>query len=311
MAAYAACMLSALIFALSRSGTAERIATSVPGFRSFSRRFVAGQRQTDALDAVARLNAQGFEATVSFLGEAVTSEREVRAAVAEFTSFAAAAQARGLRSGISIKLTELGLAFDRALAERSLDELLRALPGTFVRIDMEDARYTEATLDIFRRARERHTDVGVVIQAYLRRSAADIDALAREGAPVRLVKGAYREAETVAFASKREVDESFTRLADAYFAAMAPGGHLAVATHDGRMERAALRSARRHGVARERYEFQMLYGIRPELQRSLRTRGYGVRIYIPYGTHWYPYLMRRLAERPANLWFFLRNALRR
>ncbi|MDE3094467.1 MAG: proline dehydrogenase family protein [Chloroflexota bacterium] len=306
-------MLSALIFALSRSGTAERIATSVPGFRGFSRRFVAGQRQADALAAVARLNAGGFDATVSYLGEAVTSEREVRAAVAESTSFAAAAQARGLRSSISIKLTELGLAFDRPLAERSLDEVLRAAAaaGTFVRIDMEDARYTEATLDIFRRARERHTGVGVVIQAYLRRSAADIDALAREGAPVRLVKGAYREAETMAFASKREVDESFTRLADAYFAAMAPGGRLAVATHDGRMVRAALRSARRHGVAPDRYEFQMLYGIRPELQRSLRARGYGVRIYVPYGTHWYPYLMRRLAERPANLWFFLRNGLRR
>ncbi len=306
-------MLSALIYALSRSRSAGRIATSMPGFRGFSRRFVAGQRQDDARAAVARLNAQGFDATVSFLGEAVTSERGVRAAIDEFTSFVAAAHARGLRSSVSIKLTELGLAFDRALAERSLEEVLRAAAavGTFVRIDMEDSRYTEVTLAIFRRARERHANVGVVIQAYLRRSAADIDALAREGAPVRLVKGAYREPKTVAFSSKREVDESYARLVEAYFAAMAPGARLAVATHDGRMVRSALRSARRHGVSRGRYEFQMLYGIRPELQRSLRDRGYSVRVYVPYGTHWYPYLMRRLAERPANLWFFLRNAFRR
>ena len=306
-------MLRSLIFALSRSRLGEHVAQNVPGFRGLSRRFVAGQRQADALDAVARLNAEGFDATVSFLGEAVTSEREVRAAIAEFTSYAAAAHARGLRTSISIKLTELGLAFDRELAARSLDDVLRAAAaaGTFVRIDMEDSRYTQATLDLFRAARAAHEKVGIVVQAYLRRSEADIDALAREGAPVRLVKGAYREAEGIAFMEKREVDESFARLVDRYFAAMAPGARLAVATHDGRMVRAAFRAARRHGVPRERYEFQMLYGIRPELQRNLRDRGYAVRIYVPYGTHWYPYLMRRLAERPANLWFFIRNAFRK
>jgi len=311
--AYAARMLRQVIFALSRSRAGEQIAQHAPGFRGFSRRFVAGQRQADALDAVARLNAGGFEATVSFLGEAVASEREVRAAIDEFTSYAAAAQARGLRTSLSIKLTELGLAFDRDLAARSLDEVLAAAAArdVFVRIDMEDSRYTQATLDLFREARRRHDNVGVVVQAYLRRSAGDIDALAREGAPVRLVKGAYREPDAVAFQEKREVDESFAGLVERYVEAMAPGGRLAVATHDGRMVRAALRVARRHDVPRERYEFQMLYGIRPDLQRQLRDRGHAVRIYVPYGTHWYPYLMRRMAERPANLWFFLRNAFRR
>ncbi len=335
-------MLRQLIFALSRSRLAAHIAANVPGFRGFSRRFVAGSRQADVIDAVRTLNAAGFEATVSFLGESVTTEAEVEAAVREFTSFADAVRAHGLRSHLSIKLSELGLAFDRELAARSLDAVLAHAAGLkarpteleaadapggnpcFVRIDMEDSRYTQATLDLFREARMRHSprrghsNVGVVVQAYLRRSAADIDALAREGAPVRLVKGAYREPERVAYQSKEEVDASFARLASAYFAAMAEGpsgrafgGWLAIATHDGRMVRAAIRAAQAHGVARDRFEFQMLYGIRRDLQRSLLADGYRVRVYVPYGSHWYPYLMRRLAERPANLWFFLRNAFRR
>lgn len=306
-------MLRHVILALSRSRTGEHVAANVPGFRAFSRRFVAGSRQSDVIDAVRRLNADGFEATVSFLGEAVTGEAEVQAAVAEFTSLADSIAERGLRSHLSIKLTELGLAFDRALAERSLDAVLdrAAAAGTFVRVDMEDSRYTEATLAIFREARASHGNVGVVVQACLRRSAADVEALAREGAAVRLVKGAYQEPENVAFQSKAEVDEAYVRLVDRYFACARAGGSLAVATHDGRMVRAALRSARARGVGRDGLEFQMLYGIRGDLQRALRDGGHRVRIYVPYGSHWYPYLMRRLAERPANLWFFLRNALRR
>ena len=192
------------------------------------------------------------------------------------------------------------------------DVLARACEaGTFVRIDMEDSRYTEPTLEIFRHTRASHDNAGVVVQAYLRRSAGDIEALAREGAPVRLVKGAYREPESVAFQSKREVDDNYARLADAYLAAMAPGAWLAVATHDGRMVRAAIASAKARDVSIDRIEFQMLYGIRPDLQRRLRDAGYRVRIYVPYGSHWYPYMMRRLAERPANVWFFLRGAFRR
>jgi proline dehydrogenase len=176
---------------------------------------------------------------------------------------------------------------------------------------MEDSRYTQQALDLFRRARASHANVGIVVQAYLRRSEGDIEALAREGAPVRLVKGAYDEPEEVAFTSKEEVDENFVRLADRYLSAMADGGWLAIATHDGRMVRAALASVRSHGAARDRLEFRMLYGIRTDLQGSLRGQGHRVRVYVPYGSHWYPYLMRRLAERPANLWFFLRNVFRR
>lgn len=306
-------MVRRIIFALSRSRIAAHIASNVPGFRGFSRRFVAGTRQADVIAAVTKLNAEGFEATVSFLGEEVAAESEVRAAVREFTSYAEAIATRGLRSHLSIKLTELGLTFDRDLTAGSLEEVLACAErcGTFVRIDMEDSRYTEATLWLFRQARKRHANTGIVIQSALHRSAEDIQALAREGAPVRLVKGAYREPDHVAYQEKAGVDAAYVRLADAYLAGMAEGGWLAIATHDARMVRAALRSAAAHGVPRDRYEFQMLYGIRTDLQRSLRDRGFRVRVYVPYGSHWYPYLMRRLAERPANLWFFLRNAARR
>jgi proline dehydrogenase len=301
-----------IILALSRSKLAERIATHAPGVRSISRRFVAGTTQADVVEAVRKLNADGFEATVSFLGEAVTSIAEVERAVEEFTTYARAVRREGLKSHLSIKLTELGLGFDRELASRSFDGVLveASRVETFVRLDMEDSRFTDSTLAIFRDARLRHANVGIVVQASLRRSAEDMVALAREGAPVRLVKGAYQELEAVAYQEKAEVDAAFVQLADAYFANMAAGAWLAVATHDGRMVRAALASAKAHGVAADRYEFQLLYGIRPDMQRSLRDAGHRVRIYVPYGSHWYPYLMRRLAERPANLWFFLRSGFR-
>jgi proline dehydrogenase len=306
-------MLRPIIFALSRSRIAEHIATSVPGVRGFSRRFVAGQRQSDVIDAVRRLNAAGFDATVSFLGEAVTNEDEVHAAVGEFTSYAAAVTSLELRSHISIKLTQLGLAFDRDLAARSLQTVLAAAAAakTFVRIDMEDSRHTQPTLDLFREARRAHDNAGIVIQSALRRSAADIDALAAEGTPVRLVKGAYREPDNVAYQAKRDVDAAYERLLTGYLRGMTGDAWLAVATHDARMVRAAIREAAAAGVARNRIEFQMLYGIRTDLQRRLLGEGWRVRVYVPYGSHWYPYLMRRLAERPANLWFFVRNAFPR
>jgi proline dehydrogenase len=305
-------MLRSAILALSRSRRTERIATHAPGLRAFSRRFVAGTTQVDAIDAVRRLNGAGFEATVSFLGEAVTSEREVALAIEEFAAFAAAVYQQGLRSHLSVKLTELGLSFDRDLCARSLDSVLALAEdgGVFVRVDMEDSRYPATTLELIRAARARHQNIGAVIQAYLYRSSEDVVALSGEGVPVRLVKGAYREPPEVAYQAKREVDAAFVRLTDSYFAEMTAGSWLAVATHDRRMIDAALESASRRGVARDHYEFQMLYGIRTDLQRSLRDAGHLVRVYVPYGSHWYPYLMRRLAERPANLWFFLRHALR-
>lgn len=306
-------MIRPLILALSRSRRLEHVATNVPGFRAISRRFVAGTTQADVIDAVRRLNAGGFDATVSYLGEEVTNEVEVRTALREFTSFTEAVRLQRLRSHVSIKLTELGLAFNEDLAERSLDTVLSrsAEAGTFVRIDMEDSRYTERTIAMFWRARQSHENVGVVVQAYLYRSADDITSLAQDGAAVRLVKGAYREPSTVALQSKADVDANYERLIRTYFENLRGTGWLAIATHDERMIRAALAISRELKIERDRYEFQMLYGIRADLQRALRDQGHRVRIYVPYGSHWYPYLMRRLAERPANLWFFLRNIARR
>jgi proline dehydrogenase len=306
-------MLRPLVYALSRSATAARIAGHAPGFRRISRRFVAGESRDDVVDVVRRLNAEGFPATVSFLGEDVAGEAEVRAAVAEFSAFATDIRDRRLRSHISVKLTQLGLAFDRDLAASALDEVLTAAgqADAFVRVDMEDSRYTDATLALVRDAHQRHPHCGAVVQAALRRSAMDVESLARAGVPVRLVKGAYREPPNVAFQRKADVEANFVRLARLYFERMTGDAWLAIATHDPRMVRAAQRAARELNMGAGRYEFQMLYGIRADLQRALRDAGERVRVYVPYGSHWYPYLMRRLAERPANLWFFLRNVLRR
>lgn len=306
-------MLRPLILTLAKSGMAERFVTSTPVVRGISRRFVAGYEQRDVIEAVRRLNERGFEATVSLLGEEVTDAAAAEADVREFEAYIDAVARGGLRSHVSVKLTQLGLSFDRELALRSLTRVLECAQraGTFVRVDMEDSRYTQPTLDIVRKARRSHDNVGAVIQAYLHRSEGDIEALATEGVPVRIVKGAYREPAAVALQQKRDVDAAYVRLVERYMQRAAPGAWLAVATHDERMIAAALKAAARHAFGRERLEFQMLYGIRVDLQRRLLGEGQRVRVYVPYGSHWYPYLMRRLAERPANLWFFLRGAIGR
>jgi proline dehydrogenase len=306
-------MLQSVLLWVSRSRVAARLATSAPGLRSFSRRFVAGVTRDEAIAAVRKLNSDGLDATVSYLGEAVSTVPEVEAALAEFGAYIDAVRAHGLRSHVSIKLTELGLAFDAELAARSLERVLEHAnsAGMFVRVDMEDSRYTQATLDIVRAVRARFPECGTVVQSALMRSDDDVIDLAREGVPVRLVKGAYREPEDIAWQDKGDVDAAYARLLEVYCANAPDDAWLAVATHDGRMIRAALKSAAAHGMGRERIEFQLLYGIRPDLQRQLRAEGHRVRIYVPYGSQWFPYLMRRLAERPANLWFFLRHSLSR
>lgn len=276
-----------------------------------ARRFIAGERLEEALLVVQALNQQGLLATLDHLGENVTSETEARDATIEVLELLEAIASRGLCSGVSVKLTQLGLDLSPALAAENLERIvaLATEVGRFVRIDMENFPYVQPTLDLFEGLWTRYKNVGVVIQSYLYRSAEDVARLVKMGASVRLVKGAYNEPPAVAFPRKADTDANFIRLMEQLFSdeARANGVFPAIATHDEKLIGWAQEHTRRRDIPPHRFEFQMLYGIRPGLQRQLVSEGYRVRAYVPYGEHWYPYFMRRLAERPANLLFLMRN----
>ena len=293
--------------------------------RRVSRRFIAGERLDEALAAIVRLNAQGLSTTLDLLGEDVTTPALAEASAGAYLRIVdalrpvpghGAAPARpGVDNNLSLKLTQLGLDVDVGLCGRLLRRILdRAAGGPaadgapmFVRIDMESSAHTGATLSLFEELwAEGRRNVGVVIQAYLYRSAADVGRLNTLGARVRLVKGAYDEPPAVAFLRKRDVDAAFARLAEAL---LRDGVYPAIATHDARLIDRVAEAAAAAGIAADRFEFQMLYGIRRDLQAALFRCGYRVRVYVPFGEEWYPYFMRRLAERPANLTFVLRNLL--
>lgn len=302
-------MLRRLIFYLSTAGWARRIVTHWPVARRMALRFAAGETAADALRATRELNARGLTVTLDYLGEGVTHAEETAAVVATYVDLIARIQAESLRAGVSLKPTHLGLNISEDLCVTNLRHILSAAqPHAIpVAIDMEDSPYTDATLRIYRTMRDEYDFdvVGTVIQANLRRSADDMRALAAEGSHIRLVKGAYFEPPQIAFVHKAEVDAHFIELADLYLGTPSDS-FLAVATHDDRMIAAALESAARHKVPPSRYEFQMLYGVRPARQAELAAAGHAMRVYVPFGEAWYPYLMRRLAERPANLLFFAR-----
>jgi len=277
-------------------------------------RFVAGETQEEALEAVAVLNRDGLLATLDHLGENVTSEHEARDATTEILELVEGIAAHDLRSGVSLKLTQLGLDLHPALAVENLERIVAraAEVGRFVRIDMESADYVQPTLDLFEGLWSRYKNVGVVIQSYLYRSADDVARLIQMGASVRLVKGAYDEPPEVAFPDKADTDANYVRLMEQLFCdeAQARGVFPAIATHDEHLIAWAKEHTRERQISPERFEFQMLYGIRPGLQRKLVAQGYRVRAYVPYGREWFPYFMRRLAERPANVLFFVRNLFR-
>jgi proline dehydrogenase len=279
-----------------------------------ARRFVAGERLEEAIDAVQALNGQGLLATLDHLGENVTGETEARDACTEVLDLLAAIEASDAASGVSIKLTQLGLDLGPALAAENLERIVAraAQANRFVRIDMESFDYVQPALDLFETLWQRYRNVGVVIQSYLYRSAEDVARLVQLGASVRLVKGAYNEPAEVAYPDKAGTDTSFVHLMEQLFSdeALARGVFPAIATHDSGLIDWARAHTRRRGIQPDRFEFQMLYGIRTGLQRKLATEGYRVRAYVPYGEQWYPYFMRRLAERPANLFFLLRNLLK-
>ena len=278
-----------------------------------SSRFVAGTEIEDALRVAQSVNNQGMSVTLDSLGESVTSEAEAHQAAEIYHRLLDAIAKRKLNSNISVKLTQMGLTLDPHLAESiaaSLAEHAQST-GSFLRIDMEDSSLTQVTLDIVRRLHARpglRGAIGIVIQAYLYRSQADIEQLLAEGIRVRLCKGAYKEPADVAFPHKADVDANYIQLSGTLLSSPVYHG---LATHDEAMIAAAKSFARLQGIAPSRFEFQMLFGVRRDLQRKLFAEGYNVRVYIPFGREWYPYFMRRLAERPANVLFLAKNLLRR
>lgn len=273
-------------------------------------RFVAGEEKETAIAAVRELNARGISASLDLLGENVTDRAAAERARGDYVDLLRGIADAGVDSNISIKLTMLGLDIEPALARDHLMGILETARETdnWVRIDMEGSRYTQLTLEMFYDVWESCRNVGVVIQSMLRRSEADVERLIGIGARVRLVKGAYLEPAPLAYQDKREVNAAFDRLADRL---LDDGQYPAVATHDDERIEHVIEHARERGIERDRFEFQMLYGVRRETQEDLVRRGFRMRVYVPYGDQWFPYFYRRLRERKENVTFVLRSLLRR
>lgn len=299
----------ALIF-LSQSSTARRFVQNAPGARSMARRFVAGETIDDGIRACRELNRLGMSTTLDLLGEAVNRREEATAAADIYLRVIDLLAAEKLDGNVSLKLTQMGQDIDEDFLHQNVLRIVEraARHDMFVRLDMEASTHTQRTLDFFRRLwSEGHRNIGVVIQSYLRRSKGDIEQLNSEKVRVRLCKGAYNEPESVAFQDKRTVDENFVRLMQLL---LEHGNYPGIATHDEQMIRATRDFARQRQIDASRFEFQMLYGVRRDLQQALVRAGYRMRVYVPFGEAWYPYLMRRMAERPANLLFILNAIVR-
>lgn len=274
--------------------------------RRIASRFVAGETQESAINVARTLNGRGITVSLDLLGESVHNADQTRAARDEVIATIDAIARSGVEGNVSVKLTQLGMDISEDLCADNMRTVLRRAreERVFVRMDMESANYTERTLRLFHDSLHPEFGdlTGVVIQSYLRRSDQDIDDLIAKQARVRLCKGAYAEAEAVAYQSRSEVSASFEHLMKKL---LRDGTYPGIATHDEQLIDAAVAFVASEGIGLDRFEFQMLYGVRRDLQDSLRARGYNVRVYVPFGTHWYPYLMRRLAERPANLAFMI------
>jgi proline dehydrogenase len=304
-------MLRAGLLYLSEQPRVFRFVRSNGLARRFASRFVAGETLDTSALAVRELNSRGIMASLDLLGESVSRPGEAEAATREILATLDRIHSEQLRCNVSIKLSQLGFDLGRDRCRANLGTILdraRSL-GIFVRIDMEGSAYTQATLDLFERdLQPSYGDlVGVVIQSYLYRSAADVDRLIARRARIRLCKGAYQEPPEVAFPRKRDVDRSYVELMERL---LERGNYPAIATHDEKLIAHARKFAQRRDIGADRFEFQMLYGVRRDLQEELVRSGYHVRVYVPFGTQWYPYLLRRLAERPANIAFILGNIVR-
>lgn len=305
-------MFRAFFIALSKSRTLRAVAERSRIGRRLSSRFVAGTTVGEALAATHTINAHGMRATIDNLGENVTTAEEARHSAALYHELLDEIPTRKLDSNVSVKLTHMGLDVDEQLARTIVDQMVSHAErrGNFVRIDMEGSAYTQKTLDLVRELHRRPGNagrVGAVIQAYLYRSKRDVEELCAERIRIRLCKGAYKEPPEIAFQAKRDVDKNFVELMKML---LRSGIFHGIATHDPEMINATIQFARQEAIPASAFEFQMLYGIRRDLQQQLVRQGWQMRVYIPFGTEWYPYLMRRLAERPANALFILRNLFR-
>lgn len=306
-------MLRALFIYLSESHALRSFAEHSPLAQPMSRRFVAGTQPSDAIAATRELNAHGLTVSIDNLGENVTNIEEARRTAELYHHLLDEISSRGLQANVSVKLTHMGLDVDEALARELVSGLIAraAKIDNFIRVDMEGSAYTQRTLDFVCQmhgmpGNGRH--VGAVIQSYLRRSEKDVQELLAAGIRIRLCKGAYKEPPEIAFQKKSEVDASYVGLMKML---LKSGIYHGIATHDERIIEATKRFARQEKISPDSFEFQMLYGIRRDLQEQLVREGWRMRVYVPFGTEWYPYLMRRLAERPANVFFIARNLFRR
>jgi proline dehydrogenase len=298
---------SALIWLSGQEGLKD-FATRFSFFKKLTTRFVAGETIDEVVPYIREINAENCTASFDHLNESVDNAGEANKEVEEYLQILKRIDETRIRSNVSIKLTQFGLDLDPELAYNNarrvvLDAQQR---GNFVRVDMEGSNVTQTTIDIFKRLRSEFglNDVGIVLQSYLRRTYADAQELVKLPARIRICKGAYSEPPEVAFPDKKDTDDNYVKVMQLL---LSSGVYHGIATHDPKMIDATIDFATREGIGKEKFEFQMLYGIRRDLQRQLARDGYNMRVYVPYGKHWYPYFMRRLAERPANIWFVMKN----
>jgi len=298
---------NALLYLSRREGLKD-FATRFRFFKKMTTRFVAGENIEEAIAAIREINAKGCSASFDHLNEAVANAAETEEEVREYLQILSRIDDTGINSNVSIKLTQFGLEIDPELAYKNARQIVEdaARRGNFVRIDMEASNVTQVTIDIFKRLRSEFglNDVGIVLQSYLRRTYDDVQDILKIPARIRICKGAYNEGPEVAFPDKKDVDDNYVRVMKTL---LSSGVYHGIATHDPKMIEATVDYAQHEGIGKEAFEFQMLYGVRRDLQAQLAQDGYNLRVYVPYGKHWYPYFMRRLAERPANIWFILKN----
>ncbi len=319
-------MLRPFFIFLSQADWARQLISRWGFARRAASRFIAGEDLDDAIRVVKALNAKNINATLDHLGEHTSTPEKALQATSEIIEIIERVDREGVRSNVSIKLTQIGLAVDENLCADNLNRILNTAVGlnTFVRIDMEDSQWVDRTIKLFRLMQDRYSceNIGIVIQSYLYRSVEDVSSLLEFGSRIRLCKGAYDEPEKIAYPKKTDVDANFDRIVDQLVSgsitnhtpALSEDGKIppipAIATHDEKRVIFTKQHIEKSGFPKQAIEFQMLQGIRRDLQENLAAEGYPVRVYVPFGSEWYPYVTRRLAERPANLWFFLSNFFR-